>query len=214
MSSEVSVSRLFLRALLPLFEFLEKLFGQLRVDVMSRTCGNDVRLERQAEQHDIANDIEDLVADEFVLKAQAFFRKDLVAADDDGAVEAAAFDFAHLHQFFDVFVNRERAGSGDLRHVRVRIDVEREMLRVNTAVVSRRAGDTQRVARQSDDRAVAVGNGNGLIEDKIFALFILLHRIPLNDHVDEGLGRSVKNRRLARVELDQGVVDATAVQRA
>ena len=84
--------------------------------------GDDVRLERHAEQHDVADDIEDLVAHELVLEAQRLLRDDLVALDDDGAVERAALDLAQLEQLLDVLVDREGARRRDLRHVDLRVD--------------------------------------------------------------------------------------------
>jgi hypothetical protein len=41
----------------------------------------------------------------------------------------------------------------------------------------------------------------------------MIDGIALEDHVDERLGRSVQNRGFTRVDFDQHIVDAAAVQR-
>ena len=78
---------LLLRTLLPFLQLLKEDLRELGVDRMAGARGDDVRLERHAEQENVADDIEDLVADELVLEAQRLLRDDLVALDDDGAVE-------------------------------------------------------------------------------------------------------------------------------
>jgi hypothetical protein len=49
-----------------------------------------VRLQRHAEERDVPDDVQDLVADELVLEAERLLREHLVALDDDGGVERAA----------------------------------------------------------------------------------------------------------------------------
>ncbi len=206
--------RLLLGAFAFLFEFGEEELGELGVDRMAGARCDDVRLERHAEKHNVANDIEDLVANELVLKAEAFLGENLVALDDDGAVERAALDLAELEQLLDVLVNRERARGGDLRHIDVGVDREREMLRVNATVVGRGAGDLEFIAGQRDDRRVATRDGNGLFKNEIFAVLVLLDRVAADDEINEGFGGTVHDGRLGGVDLDKHVVDAAAAKGA
>jgi hypothetical protein len=83
------------------------------------------------------------VPHKLVAKTQRFLRNDLVALDDDRAVQAAAFDLAQLDELLDVLVDGEGPGGGDLGDVDVRIDGQRQVLGVNATVVGRRAGDFQ-----------------------------------------------------------------------
>ena len=219
MSREVSVASTCLgRAagffLGPFLDFLHpgvKRLGELGVDGVARPRGDDVRLERQAEQHQVADDVEDLVADELVLEAQRLLRDDLVALDDDGVVETAALDLAQLDELLDVLVDREGAGGGHLRDVGVGIDREREVLRMDAAVVGRGAGNLQAVGRQRDDRGAAARHGDRLVEHKVLPFRLLFDRLGLQDEIHERLGRAVHDGRLARVHLHQHVVDAAAV---
>ncbi len=207
-------TRFFLRAFFPLFEFFPKFAGQLRVNRVPRTSRDDVSFQRQAEQHDVADDIQNLVTHELVFEAQRLLRHDLIALDHDGTIETATLDLPQLHQLFNFFVDRECARSGDLRNVRVRIYIEREMLCVYAAIVSRRARNAQRVARKRNDRAITFRHGDRFIELEIFAILILLEWLALHDHIHERLRRTIKDRRFARVEFDQNVVDPAAVQGA
>jgi len=60
-------------------------------------------------------------------------RSDLVALEDDRGVERAALDETLLDEAFDVLVDRERAGRGDLRLVGLGVDVDRKVLGVDAA---------------------------------------------------------------------------------
>jgi hypothetical protein len=54
----------------------------------------------------------------------------------------------------------------------------------------------------------------GASSDEVLALLVLLDRLALDDQVDEGPGRSVHDRGLRGVHLDDHVVDAAAAERA
>jgi hypothetical protein len=85
------------------------------------------------------------------------------------------------------------------------------MLRVDAAVVGRGAGDLQVIARQGDDRGAAAGHGHRLGKVEILALGVLLHRLALEDHRDKRPRRTVENRWLAGVHLDDEIVDPAAM---
>ena len=56
---------------------------------MPSAIGHDVTEQRGAEQHQVADGVEDLVAHEFVLETQLVV-EDRVVANDDGVVHGAA----------------------------------------------------------------------------------------------------------------------------
>ncbi len=88
------------------------------------------------------------------------------------------------------------------------------MLGVDATVVGRRARDLQLVAGQRDQRGIAARDRYRHIQAKRIAVLRLLHRLPLEDQVHKRFRRTVHDRRLARIHLDEDVVDAAAVQRA
>ena len=179
---------------------------------MAGADGDDVRLEADAGEDDVADDIEDLVADELVLEAQGLLADDLVALEDDRGVERAALDEALLDETFDVLVDRERAGRGDLRLVGLGVDVDREVLRVDAAVVGGSAGDAQAVEGQGDDGAAAFVDRDRVREHERLAHGVLFDDAALVDERGEGAGGTVDDGRFGGVELDDRVVHGHAAE--
>lgn len=58
---------------LPSMLGLQQLTHQRRVDAVAAFFGGDLGLERHAEKREVADDVEDLVADEFVVEAERRF---------------------------------------------------------------------------------------------------------------------------------------------
>lgn len=187
--------------------------GEAGVERVAWADGDDVGLEADAGEDDVADDIEDLVADEFILEAQRLLADDLVALEDDGRVERPALDEALFEEFFDVLVDGERAGRGDLRFVGLGIDVDREVLRVDAAVIRRGAGDAQAIEGQGDDRAAALVDRDRLREREDFAFVGLIDDARLMDERRERTRGAVDDRRFGGIEFDDGVVDAHAAER-
>ena len=179
---------------------------------MARADGDDVGLETDAGEDDVADDIEDLVADELVLEAQGLLADDLVALEDNRGVERAALDETLLDEAFDIFVDGERARRSDLRLVGLGIDINRQVLRVDAAVIGRGAGDAQSVEGQGDDGAAAFVDCDWMRERERFALGFLFDDAALVDERREGAGRAVDDRRFGGVELDDGVVHGHAAE--
>ena len=113
----------------------------------------------------------------------------------------------------DVLVDGERAGRGDLRDVAFRVDVGRQVLRVDAAVVGGGAGDAEPVEGQGDDRAAAFVDGDRLREREDFAGGVLFDDAALVDQRGERTRRTVDDRRFGGVHLDHRVVDAHAAER-
>ena len=158
------------------------------VERVSRADRDDVGLETDAREDDVAEDIEDLVTDELVLEAQGLLADDLVALEDDGGVERAALDETLLDKAFDFLVDGERAGRGNLRFVGLRVDVDGQVLRVDAAVVGGRARDAQSVEGQGDDGAAAFVDCDWMRERERFALGFLFDDAALVDERREGAG--------------------------
>ena len=141
------LSLLFRLTLFAILQFLEECFRQFGIDRVTGSRRHDMRLQRHPEQHHVAPDIENLMPHEFILKSQRLLRENLVAFDDHRAIERTALDLTEFQQFFDIFVDRKRAGGGDLRDIGIRINRQRKMLGMNPTIVGRRAGNFQFVTR-------------------------------------------------------------------
>ena len=204
----------FLAAFFPSLIFVEQDLGQFGVERMAGTRGHDVRLQRDAEQCDVADDIEDLVAHEFVGETERLFRDDLVTLDHDGAIERTTLDLAQLDELLDILVDGKGARRRHLRDVDIGIDGQREMLGMNAAIIRTRAGNLQAIKGQRDDRGITPGNRDRLGEREILALRLLLHRFTLLDKFHELPGRAVHDRRFTRIHFNKDVVDTAAAQGA
>ena len=180
---------------------------------MPGTDRDDMGMERPAEQQDVADDIQNLVTNKFVGKAERLFRDDLVPLQNDGAIETPTLDLAHLDQLLDILIDRERPGRRDLGRVDFRIDRDRKVLGMDAAIVGRGAGDLQLIGRQGDERRIAARDRNRLLEFEIFTILVLLDRFALDDEIHVWPGRAVHDRRFARIHLDHHIVDRIPVQR-
>ena len=186
--------------------------GEAGVERVARADGDDVGLEANACEDDVADDIEDLVADELVLEAQRLLADNLVALEDDRGVERATLDEALLDEAFDVFVDRERAGRSDLRFVGLGIDVDCQVLRVDAAIIGRGARDAKAVERQGDDGATAFVDRDRVRERERLALGVLFDDSALVDERREGASRAIDDWRFGGVDLDDGVVHGHAAE--
>src|SRR5437773_6608902 len=82
-----------------------------------------------ADQREVADNVEDFVPDEFVLKTQRLFDQDCVAAHHHRIFQTTALDQIFLHQRLDLFVVDKRPGRRDLALEEFRYDVGRHELR-------------------------------------------------------------------------------------
>jgi hypothetical protein len=86
---------------------------QLGIRTVARLDRNHMPANALTNEREITDNIQDLVADELVGKAQWFFTQDRITADYDGILEAAALDQILLHERLDIFVINERPGRRD-----------------------------------------------------------------------------------------------------
>ena len=170
-------------------------------------------LSRSGKETEVADDIEDLVADELVLVAQRLARKDGVAADDDGVLQAAALDQPLFHQRLHFLVKNEGAGQRDVLGVVAGLGIPGAELRVLAEMVGVGAADLEAVRGPRDDvAAVAAGDAHRLVQFVLGHGGVEFHLAGLLEHLDEELAAAVADGRLVGVDLDEGVVDAAAAQ--
>src|SRR5215212_7705623 len=88
--------------------FLENLRGKFGVERVAGAMSDKMADDRVAHEREVADSIEDLVADELVLEAERVV-EDAGLAEDDGVVERAAERQAVLSQHLDILEERKRA---------------------------------------------------------------------------------------------------------
>ena len=103
---------------LPGVALLEELRGERGVQGVAAAVRDDVADDRVADERQIADDVEDLVADELVLEAQRVVEH-AGLAEHDRVVERAAEGEALLAQRLDFLQEPERARRRDLVDERV-----------------------------------------------------------------------------------------------
>jgi len=84
----------------------------LSVKRMACFAGFDAAEERKADESEVANEVERLVAAEFVGVAEGTVH-DTVLGEDDGVIEGAAADEAHGAERLDIGLKAEGAGAGE-----------------------------------------------------------------------------------------------------
>src|SRR5205814_10678620 len=94
--------------------FRQRLAHQLLVERVAGLHRNEMSDDRHPEKRQIANRVEDFVADEFIRKAQPFGVQDVEIVDDDGVLERPAAGQPGAVQSLDVALEAERARPRDL----------------------------------------------------------------------------------------------------
>ena len=121
-------------------------------------------------------------------------------------------DESLFEELFDVFVNRERTGGGDLGLVGIGIDIDGEVLRVDATIIGRGASDAQSIEGQGDDGAAAFVDGDWVGEREDLASVGLFDDASLVDQGREGASGTIDDGGLGGVEFDDGVVDRHAAE--
>ena len=181
---------------------------------MPRPIGHDVGAQRPPQQRQVPGQVEHLVPDELVGKAQPRIQQS-VGADHDRVVQRTAQRQAAAAQLLHVALEGEgprrckllgegvagpQAG-GELLVAEHRV---LELDRVGHAVLP--ATDTRRCASPP-------ANHDRADQRHVLARRIGLHPAGTQQDVDERLGRSVQDRHLGTVQLDAQVVDEQGVER-
>ena len=185
---------------------------QLEVQGVARVARDDVAGDGTAEQRQVADEVEHLVADELVAIAQPVERRGL--ADDDRVVERAAERAPTLSQEAQIFqeaVRARRRVLGDERLLRRRPG---QHLRADDRMlVVERVGDAERLGGDDLDPA-AIATGADRMRDADRAKpRALLHATRREHHLHERLGAAVGRGQLGAIHADLEVVDPEAGRR-
>ena len=179
---------------------------------MAGALRRDLAADRPAQQIQVAQQVEDLVADQLVGEAERRV-DDALLADQDAVVQPAAVGQPHRFEGLDLLEKAERPRRPDLCTIArgVAVNVAEFLFpdrrRVFQAVVDFEVGsrlDTQQFLPFADlIRAVHCPRSD---------LFVLLDDAGTLQHVAEFQGRAVQNRNFV-LHLDEQVGHAVAVQR-
>ena len=176
---------------------------------MAGALGYDAALDAAAGEGEVADEVEDLVADEFVGEAQGTVL-DAGAGDDDGAVVGDAADEAHVAELLLVLLEAEGAGGGDLLGVGLGGEVADEGVGADGLGKIDGVVDAVAVAGVDADELVAVVDLDGLEDAEVLAAAALLLEADGLEGLDVGQGAAVEDGELEVVEFDDDVVHAVA----
>ncbi len=183
--------------------------GHLGVWVVARFDADDVAHDAFTAEHEVADDVERLVAGEFIVEAHRFFTENLFSSDDHGVFQAASFDQAFVEQRFDIFVINEGSGWSDFLFVELGGDFAGEKL--GEAAVGADIGDRNPelfIGDDGDKGAIFGFHVDGLPDFVNFSWFVLGLDAGFFDELDVGTGGTVADGRLVGVHFNDGVVNA------
>ena len=133
----------------------EHLGRECRVQRVAATMDDQMADDRMADERQVADDVENLVADELVLEAQRVERPGL--AEHDGVVERPAQRESALTHHLDVLEEAERARRGDVfGEALFRQSHGAALLTKQRMVEADRVGDLEVVRRVERDPLVAL----------------------------------------------------------
>src|SRR4026208_348483 len=167
---------------------------------------------RPAEQVEITQNVQNLVASKFVFKPQLRIH-DFFIIDQNEIAEAPTVGQSHILQLRNIFQKAERASRRDLRFEKLRA-----VKHVKMFLLAYRLGITQEVAhgkilrRLDFDRLTAFGiNPIFPVNHDRGYLFVLLFDAGLIDRLTKLQCRSIQNRNLS-LYFDQQVADSVTMQ--
>ncbi len=180
---------------------------------MPRLYGRDLAFNVHAEQGEVTDDVEYLVADEFVVETQGSFVEHPVRREDDRIVERTAEREICLAKHLDLVRKAEGAGRSYFFSKRTVLEYKIQRLPLDKRV--REVDDAvDLVIRGGFDRHFAVALFVlDLFEDPqdVFGR-MLLDDAGVCDQFDKIFARTVHDRDLDVVEFDKTIIDAAATQ--
>jgi hypothetical protein len=180
---------------------------------MAGALGDDSAPDAATSEGEVADKVEDFMADELVGEAERSVEDAFVSEDDGGGIRDAA-DEAHVAEHGLVFAEAEGAGRGDEVGVGSGFEIAGECIAADgwgkvDGIVDGVAG-----ARVDADELVAVGGAftdfDGLEDADVLALAALALEAVSEDGDDVGEGAAIEDGDFEIVNLDDDIVDAEA----
>ena len=178
---------------------------------MAGFAGFDAAEEREADEGEVADEIEGLVAAEFVGIAERAVH-DAVFGEDNGVIERAAADQAHGAERLDIGFETEGAGAGENLAEGVWIDEEFDLLLANEGMGEINvAADAEFVCGIDGDTAAVFDDFNRFEDAEVTAFAAKAAEAGLIEQLKERFGGTVQDGNFDVVEVDKDVVDAVGV---
>lgn len=171
--------------------------------------GDDAADNLLANQGEIADEIENFVADEFIGEAQRAIAWTL-GREDNHVLIAGAADEAHVAQIALILKKAKGARGRDFALVASGREINFEVLCADGRGEVDGIGDGVSVGGIDADEFIALANLNLLQDSKISALAALAAQAGSQNHFDEALSAAIKNRDFEIIELYGSIIEADA----
>ncbi len=177
--------------------------------------GDYVAEEGAADEGEVSDEVEGLVAATFVGEAEAFGVHDLAfGGEADGVGEGGAADEAHFAELVELFFEPEGAGGGEFAGVVLWGDVHLDGVLADGGGEVDVAGEAETVVGEDGDALATFLDGDGAADAEVAAFAAELADASGAEHIDEGLAAAVDDGDFEVVEFEGDVVDAEAVEGA
>ena len=191
---------------------LQQSRNQRSVHGMASSLGNHVALDAFACQRQIADQIENFVADKFIGKPEGTILHSLTG-QDDGIFWRSAANQAHVAELFLIFTETEGARGGELRSIGTGIQVELKRLSADGRGKINGIRNAVAIARIHADEFAGIVNFNGFADAEIFSTSTLGLQADRLERSNIRKRASIKNGQFQIVEFDDDVIDSIADQR-
>jgi len=185
----------------------QKTRDQRGVHGVSGALGYDVAKNVVAGESEVADEVEDLVANELVVKAQRAVG-DALAIQDDGISFGDTADQTHVAQLLFVLLEAEGAGGSDLRAIVAGSEINDKALAADGRGEVDLVGDAVAFAGIDTNELVAIVDLDSLADTEVFAAAALGLEADVTEGFDVRQGTAVEDGKLEVVELHDDVVDA------
>jgi len=184
---------------------------KLGVERVAGFASFDATEEGEADEGEVADEIESFVAAEFVGIAEGAVHH-AVFGEDDGVIERAAADEAHGAERLDIGFEAEGAGAGENLAERVGIDEEFDLLLADEGMRKVDVTTDAKFVGGIDADAATVFDDFDRLEDAEVAAFAAkAAEAGLIQELEKRLGGTVEDGDFNVVEVDEDVVDAVGI---
>jgi hypothetical protein len=184
---------------------------ELGVEGVASFAGFDAAEERKADEGEVADKVEGLVAAELIRIAEGTVH-DAVFGEDDGIIEGAAADEAHRAEWFNIGFEAESAGAGENLAERMGIYEYFDFLladqRVGKIDV---AADMEFVGGMNGDATAVFDDFDRFEDAEIASLAAKAAKACSIEELQERLGGTIEDGDFDVVDVDENVVDAVGI---
>jgi hypothetical protein len=190
----------------------EKAADKLGVEGMAGFAGFDAAEEGESDEGQVADEVESLVAAEFVGVAEGAVH-DAVFGEDDGVIERAAADEAHGAERLNIGFEAKGARAGENLAEGFGIDEQFDLLLADLRMGEVNvAADAEFVGGIDADAAAVFDDFDGLEDAEVASFAAKATEASLIKQLEERFGRAVQDGDFDVVQVDEDVVDAVRIR--